>query len=421
MKKITALPMYLQIYTAVTAAILIVVLCTIALWLWLDDNQRHLSAFATFAEVVEDSLPPADAAPGRQAAAMQKWIDRTHSRFALFSPDGRLLSAPLEPAIPPPAALRAGGYFDDWYGTRFVWQLKDKRALVIHFSSDRARRPWLFMAMLFALASAVAVAAWPVVRHLTARLESLQRSVEQLGQGKLSARVAMEGEDEVGRLADSFNRSARQIEQLVNAQKNMLAYASHELRSPLTRIRMASSLIATEETPAQRELIRSVEELDALVDEILLMSRLETAQALEQPDRQQTDITAMAAEECARENITLNASHIIAAVEPLLLRRLMRNLTENAIKYGAQPVTASLFMVDHLIIFTLCDNGQGIDNDALPRLFEPFFRAEQHRRLVPGNGLGLALVRAIARHHGGDVRAENCPRGGACFTVHIPV
>lgn len=120
-----------------------------------------------------------------------------------------------------------------------------------------------------------------------------------LGAGQLSTRIAVEGQDEVARLATSFNRSAARIEALVDAQKALLANASHELRSPLARIRMAIKLMGSEAQPEMRsELKRNIGELDQLIDEILLASRLDatidTAQVFEK-----IDLTALVAEECA--------------------------------------------------------------------------------------------------------------------------
>ncbi|WP_052130648.1 sensor histidine kinase [Erwinia typographi] len=421
MKKLTDYPMYQQIFFAVTSAILAVVFCTIALWLWLDDNNRHLNAFATFTDIVEESLPPASASTARQAKAVDQWIARTHTRFALFTPGGKLISHPLNPPMPYPERIRPGGYFDDWAGTRFVWQFADGRVLVVQLSIDRANRPWIFICMVLAMAFAVALVSWPIVRRLTARLETLQQSVESLGNGQLSSRVIVSGNDEVARLALSYNRSASQLEKLVSAQKNMLARASHELRSPLARIQMASALLASETSPAADELRHSVAELDELVEEILTMSRLEGAEALKNRDVQRTDVTAIAAEECARSEVELDTAHVIAFTDPTLIRRMMRNLIENALKHGAQPVSVSLHPDEtgHFI-FTVSDRGKGIPDGEISRIFAPFYRLPQQNG-AGGTGLGLALVKAVCEYHGGTVTLANIPSGGACFTVSIPL
>lgn len=419
MRRIADFPMHLQIFFAFSCALLLVVTCTIVLWLWSDDNNRHLDAFATFSELVEQNLPPASASRSVQSAAIDQWIQRAHTRFALFAADGTPLSRPLDPPLAFPKRVVHGGLFDDWYGMRFVWQLKDKRVLVIQFSSDRQKRPWLFILMLLVLAASVALISFPVIRCLTARLESLQRSVESLGKGHLAARVPVVGRDEVAQLAESFNRSATQIEQLVQSQKTMLANASHELRSPLMRIQMAAALLEKDESLTRRELERSVGELDALVEEILTLSRLELAPDVISGEFKRVDVTAIAAEECARAQVELVAAHIVAEVDARLLRRLLRNLIENALRYAGHEIQVELKSdaPDHFIL-QVKDRGPGIPHDEIERVFAPFYRLTSSGN---GTGLGLALVRSITEYHAGSVALRNRAGGGACFHVRIPL
>ena len=141
------------------------------------------------------------------------------------------------------------------------------------------------------LALGVGVGAYPVVRRLTRRLERLQSGVNQWGAADLSARVDVEGHDEVAQLAQAFNDAAARIEQLVGAHRTLLANASHELRSPLARIRLGIELLSTDPSPARRaELARDISELDQLIDEILLASRLEGGAP---PERELVDLTAL--------------------------------------------------------------------------------------------------------------------------------
>lgn len=178
-----------------------------------------------------------------------------------------------------------------------------------------------FHALLLALiliALAVAVGAFPVARRLTRRLERLQRGVESLGGGDLTARVAVEGGDEVGRLAHSFNSAATRIEDLVGAHKALLANASHELRTPLTRIRVSVELAKESLDAAHKiRLDKDVAELDTLIEEILLASRLE---AIPDPGvREDVDLLALAAEECARyAEVDLVGSPCVLRGEPVL-------------------------------------------------------------------------------------------------------
>jgi signal transduction histidine kinase len=160
------------------------------------------------------------------------------------------------------------------------------------------------------------VAAFPLVRHLTKRLERLQMGVEKLGAGDLTARVPVEGKDEVARLAQSFNRAADQIEQLVGAHKTLLANASHELRTPLARIRLALELIPEGIDPKRRKgLEQDIAELNHLLDEILLASRLGAIQ--ENTDTEELDLLALAAEECAHyDDVELDGESAVMRRSP---------------------------------------------------------------------------------------------------------
>jgi signal transduction histidine kinase len=278
-----------------------------------------------------------------------------------------------------------------------------------------------FVSMLLAISLVVAVGAYPFVRRLTRRLERLQHSVQAWGEGELSTRVAVEGKDEVGRLAASFNHSAARIESLVGAQKSLLANASHELRSPLARIRMAAELMAEQATPAiGAELRRNVAELDQLIDEVLLASRLDAAGA-SMPAFEEVDLTGLLAEECARANAAPDAGAHSVQGDPRLLRRMVRNLLENAVRYGAgSAIEVRLATAGAALRLDVCDGGPGIPEAERERIFEPFYRLAGASEAAGGVGLGLSLVRQIARHHGGDAQCLPNGDGGCCFRVTLP-
>jgi len=281
---------------------------------------------------------------------------------------------------------------------------------------------WLgFLAL---VAFAVAVAAYPLVRRLTRRLERLQSSVDALGEGDLAARVHVHGHDEVAQLAASFNRAAERIESLVGSHRMLLANTSHELRTPLARIRMGVELMKDGADPARKAQIeRDIAELDALIEEILLASRLDALPGLE--EREEIDLLALAAEECARfENCSLEGRPVTVRGDPRLLRRMIRNLVGNGQRHGggsaievsvaaSKPAEASLSVRDH---------GPGIPADERERVFEPFYRSKERLPSPGGTGLGLALVRQIARRHGGDAVCLEAPdANGALFVVRLPL
>ncbi len=277
-----------------------------------------------------------------------------------------------------------------------------------------------FHGALLLLAISIGLGAYPLVRHISRRLERLQQGVESLGAGDLSARVQVEGHDEVARLASSFNRAAAEIEQLVKANKALLANASHELRTPLARIRLAVELLKDSADARRRAgLEQDIAELDRLVDEILLASRLDAV--TEAIDVQEVDLLALAAEECARyDNTQLEGTPGAVPGDARLLRRLLRNLLDNAARHGIPPTQVRISRNPSVATIAVCDAGRGVPPEEHENVFRPFYRrADGIQR--SGTGLGLALVRQIARHHGGDARCDVMPDGRTCFLVTLPL
>ena len=282
-------------------------------------------------------------------------------------------------------------------------------------------RAFAVLVALGLLAVAVAMGAYPLVRRITRRLERLHTRVEALGAGDLTARVEVEGCDEVADLARSFNRAADRIERLVNAQRTMLAGASHELRSPLARMRMAIELLAGADRPELRaRLSQDIAELDGLIGELLLASRLDALEHLERTE--DVDLLALLAEEGARTGAEVSGEAVCIQGDARMLRRLMRNLLENAQRYAAgSPIEASVVPLPPAgACLRVADRGPGVPEQERERIFEPFYRPTGLRERGDGGvGLGLALVRQIARHHGGDVRCMPRADGGTCFEVDL--
>jgi signal transduction histidine kinase len=269
---------------------------------------------------------------------------------------------------------------------------------------------------------AVAASAWPVVRRLTRRLDALKRGMEIFGAGQLGHRVEIGGRDEVAAVAASFNRAAARIETLVRSHQSLLANASHELRSPLARMKMAVAMLEDAE-PAQRERLKreidaNIAELDALVEEVLLASRLDALQDLEQRDR--VDLLGLAAEEAARFDAKHDGDAISVSGDERLLRRALRNLLENARRYGGDDVSVVTGRDGASVLLRVCDRGPGVPDGLRQRIFEPFYRLPGHAEKAGGVGLGLSLVRQIAERHGGSVRCEPRDGGGSCFVLALP-
>jgi signal transduction histidine kinase len=331
----------------------------------------------------------------------------------------------------------------------FEFTLPDGRPMHLHIQRQwedgrppphlRREPPWWvappygFFWMLGLVGLAVALGLYPVVRRLTQRLEGLQRGVQRWGDGDLSARVPVQGDDEVADLSQRFNAAAARIEGLMTSQKSLLANASHELRSPLARIRMGLELMDVPTADAairqrtQGEILRNMAELDQLIDEILLASRLDAREA-DLGTIESVDLVGLCAEECARVGAVLEVPEGMHTLEVQgvgkLLRRMVRNLLENARRYGdalgaEDAMTLSLGRGASGVQLRVCDRGPGVPDQWRERIFEPFFRLPGASERVGGVGLGLSLVKSIAERHGATVRCEDREGGGACFSVQF--
>jgi signal transduction histidine kinase len=407
--------LYLQVYLTIVASLFLVVVTAGVVWHFSAGMLPFEQPISVAGEIIAELVPPANAPAAAQQQAIDRLARRLGADLALFGRSDDPLAAAGRP-LPAPNRSRAGSWLRTAAGPAVSIRLPDGRWLVARLPFSPRPSAGLLAVFLGAIALAVALGARPVVRRLTGRLERLQRGVESLGAGDLRARVKVEGRDEVAQLAQSFNQAAARIESLVDAHKMLLANASHELRTPLTRIRLGLELVEAE--PARKaELTRDIAELDQLVDEILLVSRLDATVGLDRRD--DIDLVALAAEECARyEACSVSGQSVMVRGDPTLLRRMIRNLVENAMLHGEPPVDVAIERQGDQATLSVSDRGEVIVADARPRLFSTFYR-------IPGRsgpkdtGLGLALVRQIARRHCGD--AAYHPERGNCFTVTLPV
>jgi signal transduction histidine kinase len=405
--------LYLRIWLAVVLGV--AVLMTVVGWAW------HLSIEHTLAN------PP-----------LREWVVRNAQGDVLASTTARPQpGTPLEIQLPmggqAPVQLFLERRLERPGGT--MLHLGGRPPHPRDLSPWWARPPYGFIWMLALMGLATALALYPVVRRLTQRLEGLRQGVQRWGEGDLSVRVPESGEDEVADLSRRFNAAAERIQRLMAAQKSLLANASHELRSPLARIRMGLELLETPgagEAMRQRtreEILRNMAELDQLIDEILLASRLD-ARETDLGTVEAVDLVGLCAEECARVGARLEVPEGLNSLEvqgvTKLLRRLVRNLLENAQRYGAQGQPDGAGEVLLLLGPTpqpwlrVCDQGPGVPPEYRERIFEPFFRLPGASERAGGVGLGLALVKSIAERHGAQVACVPPEAAvGACFEVRF--
>jgi signal transduction histidine kinase len=407
--------LYLQVYLAFLGILVVFAVLSGALWFFLHDDDDGRRAFEGVAEILGKALP----SPDRPVADLEQALARLHMQFGidltLSRTDGEPIAAAGEPIATPPTEGWQRRGRRNW---TLSLRLPDGRLL-----TARHRHPHgpLLLGTLGLLALATAIGAYPLARRVTRRLERLQARVEQLGSGQLSARVEVEGKDEVAELARCFNHAAERIERLVNVQRSMLASASHELRSPLTRIRMAIELLAGKERPELRvQIARDIAELDDLIDELLLAARLET---IDTPrSSEDVDLLALTAEEGARVDGSVTGVSVRVKGDPRMLRRMVRNLFDNAQRHGhGTLIEATVEPLNgggaRLLVE---DQGPGVPEEERERIFEPFYRPAGMREGTDGGvGLGLALVRQIARHHHGEACCLERLGGGTRLEITL--
>jgi signal transduction histidine kinase len=305
-------------------------------------------------------------------------------------------------------------------------RLADGRWLALRLPAQPHEHGGFFVS-LGLLAGLLGLVAYPLARWLARRVEALTARVDAFGRGDLGARAAVGGKDEVARLAESFNRAAERIEALVATQRTLLASASHALRSPLARLRMASELLAADAPHAPHraaalrdQVAREVAALDAAVEELLAVSRLELGAPAPEP----VDLLALAAEEAARAGAELTGTPAGVTGDARSLRHLLRNLLENAERHAGGKVELAVEPLDPALPAAgarveVRDRGPGVPAGERERIFEPFAKGGA-APAEAGVGLGLAIVRQVARHHGGEARVCARPGGGSVFEVTLP-
>ena len=281
---------------------------------------------------------------------------------------------------------------------------------------------------------------------ITRRIKRLRSAAQRLAVGDLSTRAPVEGRDEITALAASFNHMAEQLQQadahqreLDTLRRDLVAWASHDLQTPLTAIRVQIEALAdgVVDDPATtqrylRTTQRQVNDLSMLIDDLFQVAQLDAGGLVIQPiSCSLSDLISDTLESfsaLSRERGLSLSGSVAPGVDPVILDsqrigRLLNNLIGNALRYtpSGGSVTVSVWREGAQVHITVADSGEGISADDLPHIFERFYRGEKSRnRGTGGAGLGLAIALGIARAHGGEIAVESQPGVGTTFRVTIP-
>jgi signal transduction histidine kinase len=402
--------LYWQVYRGLVGVALLCIVVFASIAWFRADWVRQPPEVVGAVEVVLDTLPPPED-PAFQAT-IARLADKLDADITIEDADGRKLA--VVGAVVP------------WDDRR--WDRRHGRSIARVALGDGRRVtfshrhpegvPRHLLGVLAVLGATLALGALPLARRITRRLEHVREAVDGWGPGALDVRAPVEGADEVASVATAFNEAADRVTRLLEAQRRMLSSTSHELRSPLARIRLALELL--DDGDAEREAliadaVGDVEELDRTVGELLDVGRLQ-AVGVDAPT--DVDLYDVATEIGGRLGVRVEgASHVVKG-EPRLLRRLVRNLVDNALPHGGGDVTVRV--ADGAL--EVADRGPGIPVEEAERVWEPFHRPAGHAEGRDGGvGLGLWLVAEIARAHGAVATHEPRPDGGTRFRVAFGV
>jgi len=265
------------------------------------------------------------------------------------------------------------------------------------------------------------LALWFVLARLIGPLHNLSDAAERLGRGEEVAELEPTGPSEVRDLTVAFNRMQARLTRFVTDRTRLLAALGHDLRSPLTAIRVRAEMVEDDET--RERIVSSVEEMQEMVDATLSFAR---GMAKTEPS-ESVDLGKFVQSLC-HEMLETGSNLDLVVLEGLLtrvratsLRRALRNVIENAVRYGS-IAHVSLAEQNGTARILIADEGPGIAADALEKVFEPFVRLETSRsRETGGTGLGLSIAKTIIQAHGGSISLENRPEGGLIATIELPL
>jgi len=289
---------------------------------------------------------------------------------------------------------------------------------------------WLMVTLLIVALSVTGLIVYLLVKNLERRMKVISDVVVNFGPESLHSRVPVSGHDAIGELADGINVMASRIQNLLIDQKDITQAISHELRTPISRMKFRVEILMEgaldTNVPKLQKLNDDIHELDLLVEELLVFQMLD---ASAQGDTQVLDLAVLIETVIAgiyepyqaiRLNMLLPSAPVLVEGQENHLKRMVQNLLVNAFKHAKGQVQVSL--TSDPAFLQISDDGEGIPSDQRQRIFSPFVRLDSSRnRNTGGFGLGLAIIERIARLHQAQVRVVEAELGGACFEVRFPL
>jgi signal transduction histidine kinase len=318
-----------------------------------------------------------------------------------------------------PVLLRAGRIWAGLPKDGYLYMYGSRRRSVESIYTD-----WIALIPVLLLCCLLG---WLTLRHLLRPLTELERGVQAVAEGNLDTRLSERGRDELAGLGRSFNTMAQRLKDRERARDQLLLDVSHELRSPLTRMRVALEMM--EPSPLIDNIRHEVESLGKMVSEILETERLKSpAGILKIQPENLVDLITLKAERFGIHAPGISwdppAEFPKVSMDPERMRLVIRNILENALKYGAgedSPIEITLQREGNFAVMKVRDQGPGVAKEEQDLVFEPFYRLDPSRSRTSGYGLGLPLCRRIVEGHGGTITLTGAKDEGTTLTVKLPL
>lgn len=426
-----------SLYAAIVVIMLLTLSVSLLAFLAISNNvqQKYLfPVFETMDELQLESALNAWKSGGAPAAAMylQQLDQRFSSEHYLLDTNGVDVLAGVSRAqlLPPGPATKSRGFVHGQY-------------VVTHRASDgehwfvavgaRGNSWRAFVPYYLLVLAVVGVLCWLAAVGIVSPIRGITAGVQRFGKGDLSARVELRRHDEIGDLAKSFNEMAAQMQRLMTSERRLLEDISHELRSPLTRLKFAVRLARTEsDRSAMLDRVeRETDRITSLVSEIVDMTRAEGDKFARKHESVQLDEIVHEAVhdgemEAAARNCKIQLQGKLSCLligDRELLRRAVENVLRNAIRYAPEgtAIEVALAQDAHGAAIRIRDHGPGVPEETLEKIFDPFFRVDESRDAATGGmGLGLSIAQRAVQLHGGTITAENATPG-LRVTISLPL
>jgi signal transduction histidine kinase len=315
------------------------------------------------------------------------------------------------------------------HGRFYIEYRHDRGDFLFELAGEYERNPalkWIHSLMVLSI-TLILLGAYVLIRRILRPIKWLDTGVKEVSRGNLNHRVPVRKSDELGQLSQAFNDMTKRLNEMLTAKEQLLRDVSHELRSPLTRMKVALEFVKEDQT---RELVQSdIQEMEEMITHILDTARMHHDHSrlnLRKIDLTEVidDVAAIYRQQQPGVTFSRLSSSVLCMADHEQISIVLKNILDNAIKYSrkdSKSVRISTYTMDGWAVIEIEDNGIGIEPEALTYIWEPFYRADKSRsRDTGGYGLGLSLCKTIVEAHGGNIDIRSTPGKGTTVSLALP-